>query len=142
VSLHRRVDPKDRLHARPCESGGLALSGLPSVIDIKIKKISYRVDSNTLTIDLPDIELFLGPSGATKKTDAGVVKFGTMPAIAAGTMPAGDVILERNAESVLGMFTQDITQPISFIAATTVRVTHSPSGRIDLTVTGKLAASL
>jgi hypothetical protein len=57
-------------------------------------------------------------------------------------LETGDVILERNAESVLGMFTQDITQSISFIASTTVTVTHTPTGRIDLTVSGELAASL
>jgi len=119
------------------------LNSLPtSAIKIKIKRISYTVSTNTLNINLPDIELFLGPSGATKKTDAGVVKFGTLPAIPAGTMPAGDVVLERGAEGILGMFTQDITQPISFIASTTVTVTHTPTGRIDLTVSGKLAASL
>jgi hypothetical protein len=118
------------------------LNSLPSVINIKIKRISYVVMTNTLNIDLPDVELFLGPAGATKPSDSGVVKFGTMPGIMAGTMPAGDVVLVRDAESVLGMFTQDLTAPISFIASTTLTVTHSPTGRIDLTVSGKLAASL
>jgi hypothetical protein len=118
------------------------LKSLPSVINIKIKRISYAVTTNTLNIDLPDVELFLGPSGATKPSDSGVVKFGTMPGILAGTTPAGDVALVRDAESVLGMFTHDLTAPISFIASTTLTVTHSPTGRIDLTVSGKLAASL
>jgi hypothetical protein len=118
------------------------LSGLPSVLDIKIKKISYVVTNNTLTIDLPDIGLYLAPQGVTSASDPSAKRFGTMPGILVGTTPAGDVLLEPNAESVLSSFTQDISKPISFIATTTVRVTRSPSGRIDLTVSGKLAASL
>ena len=40
------------------------------------------------------------------------------------------------------MFTQNIRAPFNFIAATTLRVTRSPTGKIDMTINGKLAASL
>ena len=118
------------------------LSGLAGFVEIKIKRISYVVTNNTLNIDLPDVALYLAPQGTTSPSDSSARKFGTMPAIPAMTMPAGDVVLEPDAGQTLKAFTQDITQPISFIAATTVRVTHSPAGRIDLTITGKLATSL
>jgi len=111
-------------------------------VDIKIKRISYAVTTNTLNVNLPDVSLYLAPQGVTSASDPSAEKFGTMPAIAAGDTPAGDVVLEPNATQVLNKFTQDIRTPFSFIAGTTVTVTRSPTGKIDLTVTGELAASL
>jgi hypothetical protein len=118
------------------------LQSFTGILKIKIKRISYLVTTNTLNVDLPDVDLYLGPANAMKPGDPGVVKFGTMPAIQAGTTPGGDVMLVDGAEGVLQGFTGDITQPISFIASTTLRVTRTPTGRIDLMVSGKLAASL
>jgi hypothetical protein len=117
------------------------LSSYTGFVTIKIKRISYQVTTNTLTIDLPDVILYLGPQGATLPTDAGVMKFGTLPAISAMNTTAGDVILEPNAAQVLASFTSDIKAPFTFIAATTVKVTQSPTGRIDMTITGQLAVS-
>jgi hypothetical protein len=117
------------------------LSGLTGVVSISIKHIGYQVTANTLDIDLPDVILYLAPEGVTDASDPNAQKFGTMPAIAAGTMPSGDVILEPNAKQVLAGFTSNIKSPFNFIAATTVKVTHAPTGGIDMTITGQLAAS-
>ena len=111
-------------------------------VDIKIKRIGYSVTTNTLNVDLPDVILYLAPEGITNPADPNAVKFGTLPAILAGTTVTGDVILEPNAGQVFSMFTQNIRAPFNFIAATTVRVTRSPTGKIDMTISGKLAASL
>jgi hypothetical protein len=118
------------------------LQSFTGILKIKVKRISYLVMTNTLTVDLPDVDLYLGPASAMKWDDPGVVKFGTLPAIQAGTTPGGDVQLVDGAEGILQRFTEDITQPISFIASTMLRVTRTPTGRIDLLVSGKLAASL
>jgi hypothetical protein len=119
-----------------------ALSGFSGVVDIKIKNISYAVTTNTLNMDLPDIEIFLAPDGVTDASGSGAQKFGTVPAIAAGTQAVGDVILEPNAASVFSTFTQNIATPFNVIATTALRVTRSPTGRIDMTISGMLAASL
>jgi hypothetical protein len=117
------------------------LSGLTGLVSISIKQISYRVDANTLDVTIPDVILYLAPSGVTDATDPSAKKFGTLPSIAAGTTPSGDVILEPNAASVLESFTQNIRSPFTFIAATTLKVTRSPTGRIDMTISGQLSAS-
>jgi hypothetical protein len=111
-------------------------------VEIKIKRIGYSVTANTLNVDLPAVILYLAPEGITDPADASAVKFGTLPPIGAETTVTGDVILEPNAAQVLSMFTQNIRAPLTFIAATTLRVTRSPIGKIDMTITGKLAASL
>ena len=83
--------------------------------------------------------LNLAPDGVTSASDPSARRFGTMPAIAAGTTPSGNVLLEPGAGQVLQTFTSDIRTPFNFIAATTVKVTHSPAGRIDLRISGVLA---
>ena len=117
------------------------LSGLTGLISISIKRISYQVTANTLDVNVPDVILYLAPAGVMDPSDPSAKKFGTLPAIPAGTMTSGDVILEPNSAQVLESFTSNIQSPFMFIAATTLKVSHSPAGAIDLTITGQLAAS-
>jgi hypothetical protein len=118
------------------------LAGLTGYVEIKVKRISYAVTANTLNVDLPDVGLYMAPQGVMSASDPAARRFGTMPGIPAMTPTSGDVMLETDAGATFKMFTQDITVPFTFIATTTVTVSRAPTGRIDLTVTGKLAASL
>lgn len=117
------------------------LSGLTGLVSISIKRISYQITANTLDVNVPDVILYLAPNGVTDPNDPSAKKFGTLPAIPAGTMTAGDVVLEPNSAQVLESFTSNIQSPFMFIAATTLKVSHSPTGRIDMTISGQLAAS-
>jgi hypothetical protein len=119
-----------------------ALNNVTGVLNIKIKKISYRVDANTLTVNLPDVILYVAPQGVTDPNDPNARRFGTLPAIAAMATPSGDVVLDPNAAQALNMFTQNIQTPFTFIAATTLKVSKAPTGKIDMTISGTLAASL
>ena len=114
------------------------LAGLTGYLNIKIKRISYQVPTNTLNVDLPQTELFM----ASSTSDPNPMKFGTMPAIPAGMTTSGDVVLEGNSGTVFQTYTQDITVPFAFIAKTTVKTSKAPTGRIDMTISGTLAASL
>jgi hypothetical protein len=49
------------------------LQSFTGILKIKIKRISYLVTTNTLNVDLPDVDLYLGPANATKPDDPGVV---------------------------------------------------------------------
>jgi hypothetical protein len=118
------------------------LSSVTGLLNITIKRISYSVDANTLDVDLPDVILYMAPQGVTDPADSRAQKFGTLPAIPAMTRPAGDVVLEPNAAQVFNTFTHDIRSPFTFIAGTTLKVSKAPTGKIDLTVSGMLAASL
>ena len=118
------------------------LAGFTSIVNIKIKRIGYVVNANTLTVDLPDVDLYLAPSGVMDPMDSQAIHFGKLPGIPAMMMPSGDVILDSNAAGALSMFTQNIQTPFNFIAAAKPKVSKAPTGRIDMTVTGTLAASL
>jgi hypothetical protein len=114
------------------------LAGLTGYLNIKIKRISYQVPTNTLTVDLPDVDLYM----ASSATDPNPMKFGTLPGIPAGMTTAGDVRLETNAGQVFSMYTQNISAPFTFITSTTLKVSTAPTGKIDMTISGTLAASL
>jgi|KBSMisStaDraftv2_1062788.scaffolds.fasta_scaffold685864_2 hypothetical protein len=119
-----------------------ALSSITGVLTIKIKRISYAVTANTLSVDLPDVVLYVAPQGVTDPMDSRAQRFGTLPSIPSMMTPAGDVVLDPNAASALAMFTQNIQAPFTFLAAATLKVSHAPTGKIDVTVSGTLAASL
>ena len=61
------------------------LSGLTGLVSISIKRISYQVTANTLDVDVPDVILYLAPSGVMDPNDPSAKKFGTLPAIPAMT---------------------------------------------------------
>jgi hypothetical protein len=117
------------------------LHSFTGLVTIKINRITYQVTANTLDITVPDVELFLAPSGVTDPSDPSAKKFGTLPAIPAGTTPSGDVVLEPSSTQVLASFTSNIQAPFMFIAATTVKASHAPNGGVDITINGQLAAS-
>jgi hypothetical protein len=124
---------------------GLGKYGSSSLVDISINSISYAVTNNTLNIDLPPVVIYLAPQNVTDPKDARATQFGTVPAIAAGTDPAGMIQLEANAPRTFQMYTANLSTPFDLIAATVVAVPSGspvPSGAITITVTGSLSAQL
>jgi len=117
-----------------------SLSG-QTVADVFISRIQYSVNS-TLNVDLPPVELFLGPNEATTTSDAGVKKFGTVPATPANTMTVGDVTLEPDSQKTLSSFARNFAVPFKFLARTTIVVRGGqpiPSGSVDVLVRGRLS---
>jgi hypothetical protein len=47
--------------------------------------LGYEVPVNTLTFDLPRVDVYVGPGGTVAETDAGVVMVGSLDAVAAST---------------------------------------------------------
>jgi hypothetical protein len=120
-----------------------SLSQYTSLVSISISSIKYTVRSNSLNIDVPPLSIYLAPSGVSDPTDSRAQLFGTVPSIAAGTTPTGNVQLVSNAASVFQMFTGNLATPFEIITAATVVVgagTPVPSGAITIDVTGALSA--
>jgi hypothetical protein len=59
-----------------------------SLTFVHLVDVAYTVPANTLTFDMPQIDIYAGPSGARHETDPGVAFVGSTQAIAAGTVVA------------------------------------------------------
>jgi hypothetical protein len=54
-----------------------------SVTIVRKADLAYQVPVNTLTFDIPQIQIFVGPAGSTSETDTGVVPVGATARLAA-----------------------------------------------------------
>jgi len=115
-----------------------------SAIDITVNKLTYDVNQNTLNVDLPPVDLYVGPQGSTKVSDPGVVKFATVPAIPhATTLANGNIPLDAAANQVFENIGMHLGTPFVFLAQTQVVLpggTPAPTGALTLTIKGQLSA--
>ena len=120
-----------------------SLSQYTSLVSITISSIKYTVVSNTLNVAVPPLSIYLAPQGVTDPTDSRAQLFGTVPSIAAGSTPTGNVQLVSNAGAIFQTFTGNLATPFEIITAATVVIgagTPVPSGAITINVTGALSA--
>jgi hypothetical protein len=72
---------------------------------VNISRIAYAAPDNSLTFDLPPINLYVGPLGTMKGTSAGALKLATIPSIPAKMNASGDAPLEAgNATAISDRF--------------------------------------
>ncbi len=121
------------------------LADKPRFGTVSIAAITYEVPINTLNVASPEMVFYLAPDGITDWRDPMAEKFGTLPSIPAGGMDPGMVILEPGAEASFARFAGDLSKAFNFIATTTIDVPSGspvPTGKIELSVTGKLSVAL
>jgi len=71
------------------------------------------------------------------------MKFGTIPAIKAGTSPSGDVVKTAAADTLFSSYVSNFATPFNVLASATVIVpsgSPNPTGAISITLTGSIAA--
>jgi len=114
-----------------------------TLTDVILKQIDIKIETNTMNTEVPPVDLFVGPMGATKSTDSGVTKIGTVPATP--TMFTADRILalDENAQRAFSALAKDYKTPFQIMLSTTVLIksgADTPMGKLDLVISGKVEA--
>jgi hypothetical protein len=134
VTVSQRIDLKSEVPA-------LSSLGGQTLAEISVKQIQYTIVSN-MNVELPAIDIFVAPDGATTTADP-AKKFGTIPPTPAGATRSGDMVLDPNGQAAFSQYASQFTVPFTLLGHTTMLVapgTPTPTGKVDVTMTGKVGA--
>ena len=102
------------------------------IVTVEINKIAVTPTTNTLTADLPSLDIYFGPATATKASEG--IKVATIPAIPKGSTKAVDAIIDAAGMKKAGTdylaklaFAEIMTGKLIIEAGASV-----PNGQIDL----------
>ena len=118
---------------------------------VRAVELGYSLPVNTLTFDIPEVEVFLGPQDAKNKTDPGVVRIGTIGPFSAGqtisdSSPRKLAIADGSpARSQLEQNVKNPKVPFVFLISATPRLDSGkpvPAGKLELHVFPKITVGL
>jgi hypothetical protein len=112
--------------------------------------LAYGVNMNTLTFDLPAMQLYLGPSGAKQPTDTGVVALGTIQPISRMTLLPDasqhiSIVEGTPAHDKFAYYVQNPMVPFVLMVATTKTVRGGdalPAGKIQMVIKPSITVGL
>jgi hypothetical protein len=87
---------------------------------IEIVSVAYSVSPNSLTLSLPDVQIFWGPETAVGVTSDGVGLLGTIPTIPAATATDGSMVIDENGSAAMSDFIVHTSRRVRFFAQTSV----------------------
>jgi hypothetical protein len=105
---------------------------------VRVADVAYTIPANTLTFDVPEVQIFVGPASATRETDDGVVFVDSIRPVPAGapvterrhvTVPDGSAARDLIEQSI-----QD-RQPFVFVVTLAPRVDAGapvPAGMLEI----------
>ncbi len=115
-----------------------ARSLLNRVDTIEVLEARYEIAASTISVDLPEIEIFWGPEGATDVDPSmGVVAIGIVPAIAARTSSPGTVVLDAAGVAALSDYLVGTSRRVRLFARTRIDLAPGdeyPSGSLQASI--------
>jgi len=115
---------------------------------VQLADVAYTIPSNTLTFDIPQIDIYAGPAGSRLETDPGVALVGSTQPITAGTVVTDPlhVIIDKNtpARPVIEHAVEN-KQDFVFIVVANPRLGAGapiPAGAVQIDVFPKLVVGL
>jgi hypothetical protein len=110
------------------------------VEEVLLKELHYVAD-NQIGVDLPPVDIYVGPGNATNSSNEQVKLLVSLPMIKAGQKVEETIPLSAEAQKAFSMRALDLENPFNLIAGTDVMVrsgTPVPQGKVDITVDGKV----
>jgi hypothetical protein len=109
-----------------------------SVIKVSIDSVTYRVDSNSLTVATPAIDLYVAPLSVLAPGDAQAKLIGTIPGVPAG-MTTGDmpVAFTATGKADLIKIMSQFKVPFNVLEGSKILVTAGqalPTGKLEAVV--------
>jgi hypothetical protein len=111
---------------------------------LEVTQVSYSVTPNTLTVTVPETEIFWGPEGAAGVDSPGVTLLGTMPLLPPATMQDGEMTIDANGSRAMSDYVLGPSRRVRFFARTTLDLAPGdpvPSGAATATVNLTVRAS-
>ncbi|MCA9528526.1 MAG: hypothetical protein KC543_00160 [Myxococcales bacterium] len=116
----------------------LSGQGSSLIKGISIDEARFRVDANTLTVDLPPSEVWWGPPSATGPSEAqGAHLLARLPAIPAGVQLAGDATLVPAGNMALEAYLAEPPRNLQLFVRGAVDVDPGdpvPAGRLEVSL--------
>src|SRR5262249_26544654 len=115
---------------------------------VKVADVAYTIPANTLTFDIPSVDVYAGPAGATRETDPGVALLGSTGPIAAGTTTTSEqhlIVKDDNPARPVIEHAVEHKQDFVFIVVASPRMNAGnpvPAGSIQIVVAPKLTVGL
>ncbi len=95
--------------------------GVRRIESYTIEEVTYDVDLNTLGLDVGPVDIYWGPEAATAIDPAlGVRPFGTVPLVAEGTTPRGQLAIDAAGAEALSDYLVATGSRVRFFAQTVV----------------------
>ncbi len=103
---------------------------------IEVTSIDYETDDNTLTFDVPDLAIHVGPTGSRKADDDGTVHLTTIDSIPALETASGNAPVREDASEPSSELFQGLQFAAIPAATPTVKEGQPfpPSGKTDMTL--------
>jgi hypothetical protein len=118
-----------------------------TVTFVRVADFVYTVPANSLTFDVPQIDIYVGPAGSTQETDPGVVAVGSTRALPAGTTLTDGHITVDDGSPARATIEDNIRNqlPLVFLVVLSPRLAAGsaiPAGALEVDVSPQLLIGL
>jgi hypothetical protein len=110
---------------------------------VLLKSIDVGIDTNTMNVTLPPVNIFLAPSTVSSAGNPAAKKVATVSMKTPGYTGTESVPLDDAAQQLFSMYARDFQTPFNIIISTDVVIAAGsvvPKGRLDFRVGGKVEA--
>jgi hypothetical protein len=115
---------------------------------VRLVDVAYTIPTNTLTFEIPQFDIYAGPTGSTRETDPGVAAVGSTQPVPAGTVVNDAQHISITDETPARPMIEhaiEHKQEFVFVVVTNPRLEAGaavPAGTVQIDVSAKLTIGL